>query len=74
MFGGFLMMYVFSLWLNCSNPWKPHALQPWLIVSFFELTLKSVSGLSHSGHNTNLRINPSNKSCNLAASCDPLTI
>uniref|UniRef100_A0A182VM65 Uncharacterized protein n=1 Tax=Anopheles merus TaxID=30066 RepID=A0A182VM65_ANOME len=73
-FGGFLMMNVFTLWFTSSGPWKPHALQPCEIVPFLDETIRSVSGLSHSGHSTNLRMNPSSRSCSLAASCEPFTM
>jgi len=33
-----------------------------------------VSGLSHLGQRTNLRMNPSKRSCSLTALCAPLTM
>lgn len=55
--GGFLSMKVLSLWLKSSVPWYPQALHPCEIVLRFVDTINSVSGLSHSGHSTNLRMN-----------------
>lgn len=67
-------MKVFNLWLNSSGPWWPHALHPWEMLPFFDEMMRVVSGLSHSGHRTNFRINPSNKSCNFDASWLPFTM